>query len=61
MVYVSKDIFASCGYDVCSAEFSATLDILDFDSTNSPTIFSDKVLVYAGFINVNTFMNGDVF
>jgi len=59
--YVSKNIFASCGYDVYSAEFSATLDILDFDTTNSPTIFSDKVLVYAGFINVNTFMNGDVF
>ena len=59
--YVSKDVFASCSYDVCSAEFSATLYILDFDTTNSSTIFYDKVLVYAGFIYVNTFMKWDVF
>jgi len=61
VIYVSKNIFAPCGYDVCSAEFSATLDILDFDTTNSPTIFPDKVRIYSGFINVNTLMNGDVF
>jgi hypothetical protein len=38
-------ILAPCGNNICPFKLFASLCVLNFDTTNSPAIFPDKVLI----------------